>query len=222
VDDIFHYTGMGLKGNQGINIAQNRTLAESNFNGVEVFLFEVFEPGKYIHIGEVKLAEKPYTEEQPDIKGDPRLVWIFPLKVVNEAGTPIINLKTLQKKQLKQEREAKKLSNSELVNRAKFSNKRAGKRIVKAYIYERNPYVSELAKRIADGICQLCKEPAPFKDNKNESFLETHHIIWLSDNGPDTIENTVALCPNCHRKMHILDLNNDVKILMDVTANYSL
>ncbi|MGA2227240.1 MAG: HNH endonuclease, partial [Syntrophobacteraceae bacterium] len=24
------------------------------------------------------------------------------------------------------------------------------------------------------------------------------------ENGEESIENTVALCPNCHRKMHIL------------------
>ncbi|WP_296863638.1 HNH endonuclease [Thermosyntropha sp.] len=29
------------------------------------------------------------------------------------------------------------------------------------------------------------------------------HIEWLSRGGTDTIDNTVALCPNCHRKMHV-------------------
>lgn len=24
---------------------------------------------------------------------------------------------------------------------------------------------------------------------------------WLSNDGEDTIDNTIALCPNCHRKM---------------------
>ena len=39
--------------------------------------------------------------------------------------------------------------------------------------------------------------------------METHHIEWLSKGGSDTIDNTVALCPNCHKKMHILnDLEN--------------
>ncbi|MEW8959821.1 HNH endonuclease [Neomoorella humiferrea] len=27
--------------------------------------------------------------------------------------------------------------------------------------------------------------------------------------GEDTINNTVALCPNCHRRMHVLDLAAD-------------
>lgn len=33
--------------------------------------------------------------------------------------------------------------------------------------------------------------------------METHHVVWLSQ-GADSVDNTVALCPNCHRKMHIV------------------
>lgn len=40
-------------------------------------------------------------------------------------------------------------------------------------------------------------------------YLETHHIVWLARGGEDTIFNTVALCPNCHKRMHILDLEAD-------------
>ncbi|MEK5176723.1 hypothetical protein NST63_26645 [Heyndrickxia sp. FSL W8-0496] len=35
IADILHYTGMGKKGNQEINKSQNRTLNESNHNGVD-------------------------------------------------------------------------------------------------------------------------------------------------------------------------------------------
>lgn len=79
--------------------------------------------------------------------------------------------------------------------------------------FVRDRYISEYAKRRAQGICQLCGEPAPFTDRDGVPFLETHHIIWLADGGDDSIENTVALCPNCHRKMHILDLAEDVEKL---------
>lgn len=43
--------------------------------------------------------------------------------------------------------------------------------------------------------------------------IETHHIEWLARGGKDRIENTVALCPNCHRKMHLLDREADVRVL---------
>ncbi|MEE7094460.1 HNH endonuclease, partial [Escherichia coli O10] len=37
-------------------------------------------------------------------------------------------------------------------------------------------------------------------------FLEVHHIEWLSKGGEDSVENAIALCPNCHRQAHYGDL----------------
>ena len=94
------------------------------------------------------------------------------------------------------------------------SKKPPGKRRVTCTQPDRNEDVSEYAKVKANGICQLCETPAPFKDNNNDPFLEAHHIIWLSKGGLDTIENTVALCPNCHRKMHIINERQDILFLV--------
>jgi len=70
-------------------------------------------------------------------------------------------------------------------------------------VFVRNIYVAELAKRMAKGICQDCKQPAPFINKfTNGPYLETHHIVPFSEGGEDTIENVIALCPNCHRKRH--------------------
>ena len=85
--------------------------------------------------------------------------------------------------------------------------------------FVRDRYICEYAKRRAQGICQLCGKPAPFTDCNGVPFLETHHVIWLADGGDDSIENTVALCPNCHRKMHILDLAEDVEKLQRIASN---
>lgn len=82
--------------------------------------------------------------------------------------------------------------------------------------YVRSPYVSEYTKRRARGICQLCNQPAPFADAEGTPFLETHHVIRLADGGADSIDNTVALCPNCHRKMHILNLSEDIEKLFNI------
>ena len=82
--------------------------------------------------------------------------------------------------------------------------------------FVRNRYVSEYAKRRAHGVCQLCGKPAPFKGSNGEPFLETHHVIWLADGGDDSIDNTVALCPNCHKRMHVLNLSEDVEKLLRV------
>lgn len=68
--------------------------------------------------------------------------------------------------------------------------------------FYRDPTVRAWVLQRADGCCELCNEPAPFLTDSENAFLESHHIIALSDGGPDTPENTSALCPNCHRKMH--------------------
>lgn len=81
-------------------------------------------------------------------------------------------------------------------------------------IYKRNPYISEYAKIRARGICQLCGNEAPFRDKQNKPYLESHHIIWLSKGGYDSIENIVALCPNCHKKMHIVNNQKDINNLL--------
>jgi 5-methylcytosine-specific restriction protein A len=69
-------------------------------------------------------------------------------------------------------------------------------------IYERDPLVKAWVMQHAQGICELCGEHGPFRDRQGEWFLEEHHVVPLADGGPDSVENTVALCPNCHRKCH--------------------
>jgi len=65
--NTLHYTGMGLKSDQSLSATQNKTLADSKTNGVEVHLFEVYESGQYLYQGIVELSDKPYQEPQPDV-----------------------------------------------------------------------------------------------------------------------------------------------------------
>jgi len=59
--ETFHYTGMGLIGDQKLDATQNKTLAESDTNGVAVFLFENSQPNDYRFAGRVELAAAPYS-----------------------------------------------------------------------------------------------------------------------------------------------------------------
>ena len=81
--------------------------------------------------------------------------------------------------------------------------------------YKRSPTVVQAAKERAGGLCELCGKPAPFIDRGGEPYLVVHHIEFLSEEGEDTIENAVAICPNCHDKMHHLALEEDVRILKE-------
>lgn len=55
----------------------------------------------------------------------------------------------------------------------------------------------------ANGYCEGCENPAPFiRPSDGTPYLEVHHIVPLAEDGEDTVENAIALCPNCHREVH--------------------
>lgn len=116
----------------------------------------------------------------------------------------ILSEKDFYDNQEKEAKKARKLSKSELLDKINQNTQYLPDRIdVTSSKFNRNPYIAEYAKRIANGICQDCHQSAPFISKLTKKpFLETHHIIPLAEGGEDTIENTIAICPNCHRKRH--------------------
>ena len=76
------------------------------------------------------------------------------------------------------------------------------KQKVQTTVFKRNPYVVAAAIEKANGVCAYCRKLAPFCRPDGSPFLEVHHEIPLAKGGRDTVENAVALCPNCHRKAH--------------------
>ena len=93
-------------------------------------------------------------------------------------------------------------------------------RITNNKYYDRDPNISAYVKLRSKGICDLCGMMAPFVDKDGKPFLESHHIKWLSRGGPDETDNMAAVCPNCHRKLHELDLLEDVNILLKRVEEY--
>lgn len=214
IDGVLHYTGMGTEGDQSLDFMQNKTLSESAVNGVKIHLFEVFQEKEYIYAGPVVLIGAPYQETQPDRNGTDRKVWVFPLKPQETDALSIAKAIVDASAEVKQRR-AKRLTEVELLNRAQKAHRQPGRRLVEAIQYERNPWVAEYAKRRAEGKCDLCGDPAPFAGKDGSPYLENHHIVWLANGGEDSPENTVALCPNCHRKMHVVDSDIDRAILLE-------
>jgi 5-methylcytosine-specific restriction protein A len=89
------------------------------------------------------------------------------------------------------------------LTRLKVAKKKPKEITVVSKSYRRNPdVVAEVLFR-AKGICERCHIDAPFNKAKDGSpYLEVHHKIQLAKGGEDSIENAVALCPNCHRELH--------------------
>lgn len=216
---ILHYTGMGTKGDQDLNKSQNRTLNESKGNDIKVYFFEKYgQKSSYRFNGEVELDGEPYEGKQHDELGVLRKVYIFPLRPINTESFPVIGNNELNETIEIKEKKTKKLSNRELAERATKLNHTSSTsntyRKVISKQYDRNEFVKEYARRRAAGRCQLCDELAPFKSN-GVPFLEVHHVEWLAEGGPDSVDNVVALCPNCHRKMHVINKPKDLQTLVD-------
>ncbi|MGV1927911.1 HNH endonuclease [Agrobacterium tumefaciens] len=68
--------------------------------------------------------------------------------------------------------------------------------------YVRDPNVVAWVLSNAGETCECCEQTAPFQRDDGSPFLEVHHVRSLSEGGPDTTDNAVACCPNCHREMH--------------------
>jgi len=204
-----HYTGMGSIGDQTLG-AQNKTLHESNDNGVELHLFEVFELKEYTYQGIVKYKGNGYQENQTDVDGNERKVWMFPLELKD--GKPAKVQDTVIKKlQKTKQKNLKKLSIKQIKKLAESkNNKTQSFRLTETKSIERDEYIKLYALQRANGECQLCEKPAPFLKKDGKPYLEVHHIDYLANNGSDTIDNVAALCPNCHRKMHSLELKEDI------------
>jgi 5-methylcytosine-specific restriction protein A len=95
-----------------------------------------------------------------------------------------------------------------------------GHRNITASSFIRSAAVVKETKKRARGVCQYC-HCTPFNDKDGNPYLEVHHVKWLSRGGEDSTSNTVALCPNCHTRMHILDQPEDIEKLKKEIINSS-
>ena len=75
------------------------------------------------------------------------------------------------------------------------------RREVSGEVFIRSAEVRSKVLERANGICECCGQRG-FLTMDGRLFLETHHIVPLSEGGADTVENVIALCPNEHREAH--------------------
>lgn len=68
----------------------------------------------------------------------------------------------------------------------------------------------------------MCGEPAPFYNKNGKLYLEFHHVITLANGGPDVVYNTVAICPKCHKRIHVLNNREDTEKLEKILLKYLL
>ena len=152
-----------------------------------------------------------------DKDNEERFVWIFPIKILNNSKETVPHISELLENYQVHERKSSRKTNEEIENKnSLYIGKSGSSREAISTIYERDPDIVEYAKRRANGFCELCGKKLDFLDKDGRPFLETHHVVWLSKGGEDTIENTVAICPNCHRQMHVKNDLSDIERLNSI------
>lgn len=68
-------------------------------------------------------------------------------------------------------------------------------------VYPRSAEVRGLVLQRAAGFCEHCGLEGS-KTSSGGIYLETHHVIPLSEEGPDVEWNVVAICAHDHRRAH--------------------
>ena len=179
-----------------------------------LYLFEVFAEGQYTYIGEVEVMDNPYRSRQMDSGKVMRDVWVFPLQLRSHKNPPLLKREPSGTAAVPLPERLHRAGAGE----AGSPDAGSGGRRDGADPVEPDQLVPEYAHRRANGTCQLCGLPAPFTGHDGKPYLELHHIIPLAEGGADGIGNVVALCPNCHRKMHVLNLQADVAKLKERVA----
>lgn len=88
---------------------------------------------------------------------------------------------------------------------------------IKTSIHARIPLLAQTKEALnrAQGHCELCKMPAPFWLPNGHPYLEAHHITSKHEKGNMQHDQVVMLCPNCHKKIHVLKSAIDINKLTE-------
>jgi 5-methylcytosine-specific restriction enzyme A len=197
-DGSFWYTGEGQIGDMQM-IRGNRAIFTHLQTGKTLHLFQYEGRGEVKYEGQAVYMGHHYTTA-PDRNNDPRQVIVFELAVEAPAvGVPDltpdvadVGPRWLWQRPLEELKQAA-FAQEDLV-------RSAVDRSTKAYF--RNDVIKVYVLRRAAGFCEGCGAPAPFTTRKGTPYLEPHHIRRRADNGPDHPLWVIALCANCHRRVH--------------------
>lgn len=223
VGDIYHYTGMGQSSDQKMS-GQNLTLAESNENGVEIHFFEVLKPKEYTYRGQVQLAGEPYQAQQKDKDGRDRLVWIYPLRLLNSDATftkisTAINDEQELQEELQEIQKVESLS-IEQTEKERLIKSRIGQGKFKKMLLQRKSKCALCG--VDDPRLLIASHIKPWSVSSNDERLDLHNglllcpnhdalfdkkLISFTDSGEIMISKTVSETSqtfmNIHDKMRI-------------------
>lgn len=192
------YTGEGQRGSMTLTRG-NRAIAEHAEKGRALHLFASLGKGNgYVYKGEFTCADV-LTRIQPDVLGEDRDALVFRLVPVGVSSESVeAEVGVGDEAELANSLTAARLAALEA---CKASNGDLGQSAPRK-IYHRSRKVAHYVLMRADGMCESCEKPAPFRRLDGTHYLEPHHVNRLSDGGLDHPRYVAALCPSCHREIH--------------------
>jgi 5-methylcytosine-specific restriction enzyme A len=197
---VFIYTGEGQRGDMEF-MRGNKAIRDHALNGKDLLLFEATKrKGLYRFKGSFACAGYDDSQTGPDTDGSIRKLIRFqlvPLSAISEADVTPDEKNTGEQQRMEGiSKLRKKAYDAGSVQATKDVA------VSKRSLYRRSLAVKNYVLVRANGICECCKKPAPFKKRNGEPYLEPHHIRQLSDDGLDSPAWVAAICPTCHREIH--------------------
>jgi 5-methylcytosine-specific restriction protein A len=189
-DGVFEYFGEGQVGHMRLR-AGNRAIAEHSAQSKDLLLFRNTPDGLRFE-GEM-VCEDYRVQAAPDRTGAMRNAIVFQLRSLEAIVEKIETEPIPTDASLDELRELALLAAAE-PSQVPSQGKRN--------IYQRSQDVRCYVLARAKGKCEGCSTPAPFVRPDGTPYLEPHHLLRLSDGGPDHPAHVIALCPNCHRRVH--------------------
>jgi len=190
-DGVFEYFGEGQTGDMSLQKG-NKAIATHSAEGKSLLLFRKSSEG--LTFEDEMVYETHHVERAPDGHGNERDAIVFELRALSaimetveasEDGAPATNLDELRRRAY-----------------AAAGTFPPGRVAGLRNVYQRSEDVRAYVLGRAKGCCEGCKTAAPFVRKDGSPYLEPHHIRRVSDGGPDDPGFVIALCPNCHRRVH--------------------
>lgn len=190
-DGVFEYFGEGQVGDMTLQRG-NLAVASHAAEGKSLLLFRKTKNGLRF-LGEM-VYERHHIEKAPDREGNQRDAIVFELRPLSAIVETTEDAKEIEPQKTLGELRALAKAAASIVPLTKAAGIRN--------IYQRSRDVRNYILARAAGTCEGCKAAAPFVRKDGSPYLEPHHIRRVSDGGPDNPSFVIALCPNCHRRVH--------------------
>jgi 5-methylcytosine-specific restriction protein A len=198
---IYRYTGEGQRGDMQFTKG-NKAIRDHTASGRALHLFSAVGKGKgkgHEYLGEFAYAGHERQGGQLDREGNFREIIVFqlvPVSVLVEVDNFEDTFEFIDTEPMTLD-EARALA----IAASSGDGPTAMLSAVRT-VYTRSADVKRYVLMRAAGICESCRQPAPFERLNGSPYLEPHHTTRLSDGGADHPRFVGAICPACHREIH--------------------